>query len=153
MQRRGMLIVVGTGIQWGGQTTLAARAAIEKADCVLFAVADEHTAHWIRTLAPGAESLRYPRDGRPRKQIYREMVERIVSEVRNGKKVCTVFYGHPGVLADAPHEGGFIVPSRVRRGDLQVAVSTSGRSPRIAASLRDRIAALLEEQIAQGLSR
>jgi siroheme synthase-like protein len=56
-------------------------------------------------------------------------------------------------VADAPEEGGFIVPSRVRRGDLQVAVSTSGRSPRIAASLRERIAALLDEQNDRGIER
>jgi tetratricopeptide (TPR) repeat protein len=104
MQHRGMLLVVGTGIQWGGQTTLGAKAAIETADCVLFAVADVETARWIRALAPAAESFKYPRDGRPRRQIYREMVEQILGELRKGKKVCAAFYGHPGVLADAPHE-------------------------------------------------
>lgn len=48
-------------------------------------------------------------------------------------------------IADAPTECAFLVPSRIRRGDLQVAVSTSGRSPRLAIALRRRIEALLEE--------
>jgi siroheme synthase-like protein len=48
-------------------------------------------------------------------------------------------------VADAPEECDFLVPSRIRRGDLQVAVSTGGRSPRLAVGLRKRIEALLEE--------
>jgi uncharacterized protein YabN with tetrapyrrole methylase and pyrophosphatase domain len=32
------------------------------------------------------------------------MVERILSEARQGHKVCAVFYGHPGVLTRASHE-------------------------------------------------
>ncbi|WP_437898926.1 hypothetical protein [Sorangium sp. So ce124] len=55
----GSLIIVGTGIQWGGQMTLAARRAIEQADRVLFAVADPWNARWIRGLNPAAESLPY----------------------------------------------------------------------------------------------
>ena len=47
---RGTLVVVGTGIQWGGQTTLAAQRAIQAADRVLFAVADAGTVAWLRSL-------------------------------------------------------------------------------------------------------
>jgi hypothetical protein len=32
------------------------------------------------------------------------MVDAILAEVRAGKKVCAVFYGHPGVFAWAPHK-------------------------------------------------
>ncbi|MBI4904199.1 MAG: bifunctional precorrin-2 dehydrogenase/sirohydrochlorin ferrochelatase [Acidobacteria bacterium] len=56
-------------------------------------------------------------------------------------------------VADAPEECSFLVPARVRRGDLQVAISTSGRSPRVAKALRERMEALLDEQLDQGLSR
>lgn len=98
------LIVVGTGIQWAGQTTLAARRAIEQAERVLFAVADPWTVRWVRSLHPGAESLPYPQDGRPRRQIYREMVDCILAELHRGLRVCAVFYGHPGVLTRASHE-------------------------------------------------
>lgn len=103
MEVRG-LIIVGTGIQWGGQTTLAARTAIERADRVLFAVADPWAARWVMGLNAAAEPLPYPRDERPRAQIYEDMVTRILAEVRKGSRVCAVFYGHPGVLATAAHE-------------------------------------------------
>lgn len=47
-------------------------------------------------------------------------------------------------VADAPEECDFLVPSRIRRGDLQVAVSTGGQSPRLAVGLRKKIEELLE---------
>ncbi|MDI1449274.1 SAM-dependent methyltransferase [Polyangium sp. 6x1] len=96
--------MVGTGIQWGGQTTLAARHAIEKAERVLFVVADPWASQWVLSLNPRAEQLPYPLDGRPRRQIYLDMVERILSEVRLGRQVCAVFYGHPGFLTAPGHE-------------------------------------------------
>jgi uncharacterized protein YabN with tetrapyrrole methylase and pyrophosphatase domain len=101
----GALIVVGTGIQWAGQTTLAARRAIEVADRVLFAVADAGTVAWLRSLRPDAISLRYGEsDGPPRRVIYRQMVDDILAELRCGLRVCAVFYGHPGVFASPSHE-------------------------------------------------
>jgi precorrin-2 dehydrogenase/sirohydrochlorin ferrochelatase len=48
-------------------------------------------------------------------------------------------HGIPINVADAPAECDFFVPARVRSGDLQIAVSTSGRSPRLAAELRRKI--------------
>jgi uncharacterized protein YabN with tetrapyrrole methylase and pyrophosphatase domain len=103
--RAGTLLVVGTGIQWAGQTTLAARCAIEGAERVLFAVADPWAARWVQSLNAAAESLPYPEDeAGPRRRIYRAMVDRILEEVRAGCSVCAVFYGHPGVLADPAHE-------------------------------------------------
>jgi Tetrapyrrole (Corrin/Porphyrin) Methylases len=103
LQSAASLVVVGTGIQWAGQTTLAARRAIEAADRVLFAVADPGTVRWLRSLRPDAESLRYGEDG-PRRPIYGAMVETILAELRLGRRVCAVFYGHPGVFATPAHE-------------------------------------------------
>jgi hypothetical protein len=41
---------------------------------------------------------------KPRSDTYREMVEAMLAEVRLGRRVCGVFYGHPGGLrAGAPH--------------------------------------------------
>lgn len=102
--QRAMLVVVGTGIQAGGQTTLAARRAIEGADRVLFAVVDPLAVAWVRSLHPGAESLPYPMDDTPRRRTYLEMVERILAELRRGQRVCAVFYGHPGVFTRPAHE-------------------------------------------------
>ncbi|AUX42523.1 uroporphyrin-III C-methyltransferase [Sorangium cellulosum] len=104
MDKRGMLLIVGAGIRTDSQLTREAEKAIVAADKVLFAAQDPWAVRVIRALRADAESLSYPHDGRPRRQIYEEMVERIVVEVLQGQKVCAVFYGHPGVLADAPHE-------------------------------------------------
>ncbi|MEO7144037.1 MAG: bifunctional precorrin-2 dehydrogenase/sirohydrochlorin ferrochelatase [Bryobacteraceae bacterium] len=51
--------------------------------------------------------------------------------------------GIPVNVADALAECAFLVPARVRHGDLQVAISTSGRSPRLAAGLRAELEELL----------
>ncbi|MCP3140974.1 SAM-dependent methyltransferase [Pyxidicoccus xibeiensis] len=102
--QQGSLVIAGTGIQWAGQTTHAARTAIEEADRVLFAVVDPWTVQWLRGLKPSAESLPYSTGNTPRRLIYAEMVRRILAPVREGFRVCAVFYGHPGVLHTAAHE-------------------------------------------------
>lgn len=102
--KTGSLTVVGTGIQLAGQITTVAKAWIEQADKVLFAVADPATAQWLASLNSTAEPLPYNRNNRRRKQTYTQMVERILAEVRGGVNVCAVFYGHPGVFADPAHE-------------------------------------------------
>jgi len=51
----------------------------------------------------------------------------------------------PVNVADAPSECAFLVPSRIRKGNLQIAVSTSGRDPRLAVALRKRIEAALTQ--------
>lgn len=52
--------------------------------------------------------------------------------------------GIPVNVADCPPECDFLVPARVRRGDLQIAVSTGGKSPRMAAQLRRRLEETLD---------
>jgi siroheme synthase-like protein len=46
-------------------------------------------------------------------------------------------------IADSPEECGFIVPARIGRGDLQIAISTGGVNPRLAAELRRRLERVL----------
>ena len=98
-----VLLVVGIGIQWAGQTTAAAKSAVEHADRVLYAVADGHAAEWIRSLNSRATSLQYPRDGRPRAEIYRAMAQEIVAELARSTRVCAVFYGSAAVLTSPAH--------------------------------------------------
>lgn len=102
--KTGSLTVVGTGIQLAGHVTMAAKAWIEQADKLLFAVADPATAKWLATLNSTAEPLPYNRNNQRRKETYAQMVERILAEVRQGLNVCAAFYGHPGVFADPAHE-------------------------------------------------
>lgn len=42
-------------------------------------------------------------------------------------------------VADSPEESSFLVPAVVRRGELQIAISTGGRSPALAAFLKRRL--------------
>ncbi len=47
--------------------------------------------------------------------------------------------GVPVNVADAPSDGDFTLPSTLRRGRLQVAVSTGGASPSLARDVRKRL--------------
>ena len=47
--------------------------------------------------------------------------------------------GIPVNVADAPSEGDFALPSTLRRGRLQVAVSTGGASPTLARRIKDEL--------------
>jgi precorrin-2 dehydrogenase / sirohydrochlorin ferrochelatase len=47
--------------------------------------------------------------------------------------------GIPANVADRPAEGDFAVPSTLRRGGLQVAVSTGGASPTLARRIRGEL--------------
>ena len=46
-------------------------------------------------------------------------------------------------IADSVEECGFIVPARVQRGSVQIAVSTGGESPRLSAELRRKLEDIL----------
>lgn len=46
-------------------------------------------------------------------------------------------------IADSAEECGFIVPARVQRGGVQVAISTGGENPRMSAELRKKLEDLL----------
>lgn len=56
--------------------------------------------------------------------------------------------GIPINVVDAPELSSFIAPAILDRGDLQVAVSTSGAAPALAAALRDRIGETLGPEVA-----
>jgi siroheme synthase-like protein len=53
--------------------------------------------------------------------------------------------GIPVNVADRAAECSFLVPARIRRGRLQIAISTSGDSPRVAKSLRKQLEKLLDQ--------
>jgi len=102
---KGSLVVVGTGLKAALHLTPEARQEILRADRVFYLVSDPLSEKWIKTLKPTAKSLAscYVR-GRPRIAAYRRMIEKILSPVRSGSRVCAAFYGHPGVSVLPSHE-------------------------------------------------
>ena len=88
----------------GSHITPLARSYIEKADVVFMAVSDGFVELWLKEMNTDVRSLQpFYGEGKSRADSYREMVEAMLAEVRNGKNVCGAFYGHPGVFALPPH--------------------------------------------------
>ncbi|WP_376694983.1 SAM-dependent methyltransferase [Wenzhouxiangella sp. EGI_FJ10305] len=103
IDRQGQLIVVGSGIQLGRHIPERAIGEIDRADNVLV-LADPFTFDWVRTRRPDAINLTDCYDDHvDRRESYRKMTEQIVSPVLAGRRVCAVFYGHPGIFAQVPH--------------------------------------------------
>lgn len=76
---------------------------IDRADRLLV-LADPFAFDWIRTRHPDAVNLADCYDDyTDRRDSYRRMVEQIVEPARAGRRVCAVFYGHPGIFAQVPH--------------------------------------------------
>lgn len=46
-------------------------------------------------------------------------------------------------IADSAEECDFVVPARVERGGVQIAIATGGRNPRVSAGLRRKLDAIL----------
>jgi Tetrapyrrole (Corrin/Porphyrin) Methylases len=102
---RGSLVVAGTGIMSVGQITLETQGWIEQADVVVYCVADPATEVWVRSHSRASRDL-YTQYGNDKRRIdtYHSMVEMMVSPVREGKTVCALFYGHPGVFVHPGHK-------------------------------------------------
>ena len=101
----GALTVVGTGIAVGSHLTAESREALERADLVLFLVAEPVAASWLSTLNPRSRSLSgHYRGGATREEIYASIVDEILDEIRAGGNVCVAFYGHPAVFVRPAHD-------------------------------------------------
>jgi uncharacterized protein YabN with tetrapyrrole methylase and pyrophosphatase domain len=101
----GSLVVVGSGIRPGRHLTRETRSCIERADDVLYLLAELAPTSWLHRLNPSAESMiEIYRPGLDQRAVYEELVERVLQRVRRGRHVCMVTYGHPAVLDDSCHE-------------------------------------------------
>lgn len=115
------LVVVGSGIQLARHVSQRCLSEIEEAEVVL-ALTDAAAFAMLHELRSDLIDLRvHYGEGKDRRQTYREMDAAIMAELHAGKRVCAVFYGHPGVFADVPHavvrkarEEGF--PARMEPG-------------------------------------
>ncbi|MEW5836041.1 MAG: SAM-dependent methyltransferase [Pseudomonadota bacterium] len=102
---RGRLACVGLGMTLGSHLTPLACSHIEQADVVFAAVSDYVVERWLETMHSDVRSLQpYYGKNKSRMTTYREWMDLIMTEVRAGKTVCGVFYGHPGIFAWSPHE-------------------------------------------------
>ncbi|QSX36435.1 SAM-dependent methyltransferase [Shewanella sedimentimangrovi] len=104
-QVQGSLTCVGVGMMLGAHLSPIARSHIEQADVVFSGVSDGFVELWLKELNKDVRSLQsLYGEGKSRNITYREMVEVMLAEVRQGKKVVGAFYGHPGIFAKSPHE-------------------------------------------------
>jgi precorrin-6B methylase 1 len=102
---RGSLACVGMGMTLGSHLTPLARDHIEQADVVFAALSDHIVELWLQRMNPDVRSLQpHYAEGKPRSKTYQEWVDLMMAEVRAGKRVCAVFYGHPGIFAWSPHK-------------------------------------------------
>jgi uncharacterized protein YabN with tetrapyrrole methylase and pyrophosphatase domain len=101
---KGVLAVVGTGIESMSQMTPAALREIRSAQRVFYLAADPITEQTVRSLNRRAVDLhRFYAEGRHRLRTYAGMTERVLEDVRRGLRVCLALYGHPGVFAMPAH--------------------------------------------------
>jgi precorrin-2 methylase len=100
----GSLTVVGSGIRFAADMTLAAQGCIRAADRVFFGVDDIATVAWLRTLNPNVENLvSMVQSGHARVGAYEQIAEVVIAAVRRGEHVCMVLYGHPGFYVYPSH--------------------------------------------------
>jgi precorrin-6B methylase 1 len=103
--RHGSVACIGLGMTLGSHLTPLARSHIEQADVIFAGVSDGIVEQWLQRMHPDVRSLQpYYKEGKPRIDTYRQWVELMMAEVRAGKRVCGVFYGHPGIFAWSPHK-------------------------------------------------
>lgn len=96
---------VGVGMTLGSHLTPLCKSHIAASDVVFTALSNGIVEMWLSGMHPDVRSLQpLYREGTSRMSTYRQMVETILSEVRAGKRVCAVFYGHPGVFAWPAHK-------------------------------------------------
>ena len=98
-----------------------------------------HRARPFRRSDPRGSALAVAATGNPR-------VDRVVAAAaRRWRALVNV--------VDRPEHCDFIVPAVVRRGELQIAVSTGGRSPAIAREIRRRLEPLFGPEYGELISR
>ena len=121
----GSLACVGIGITLGSHISPLARSHIEQAEVVFAGVSDGIVELWLKEMHVDVRSLQpYYREGKSRVQTYRQMVDAIMAEVRAGKRVCAVFYGHPGVFAWAPHRAIKVAREEGYRAHMEPGISS-----------------------------
>jgi len=101
---QGTLVVIGTGISALNQLTVEARAWIERADLVCYAVSDPLSECWIQQQAHRWLDLTlHYNPALQRRQSYAAMAAAAVEPLQRGWTVVMALYGHPGIAAAPGH--------------------------------------------------
>lgn len=104
-QKKGSLVIVGSGIKSLAHMTLEARSWLDQADAIFYLLSDPASEVWIQTSYPGSVDLsNLYSEYFQRSAVYEAMVDRMMGPVREGKTVCGIYYGHPGVFVTPTHE-------------------------------------------------
>lgn len=108
--KKGSLTIVGTGILTPAHLSQESISHIKSADLVHVLVPDPLGLSTITKLNPNIKNLGdlyfkqdSDKNGKNRLDGYNLMVEAILCDVRDGLKVCAIFYGHPGVFVYPSH--------------------------------------------------
>jgi uncharacterized protein YabN with tetrapyrrole methylase and pyrophosphatase domain len=117
-------VCVGIGMTLGSHITPLGRSYIEKSDVVFAGLSDGIIELWLAGMHPDVRSFQsLYREGKPRMQTYRQMVDAMLTEVRGGKHVCGAFYGHPGVFAWPPHRAVELARREGYRAHMEPGIS------------------------------
>ncbi|GAA4345725.1 SAM-dependent methyltransferase [Kangiella taiwanensis] len=103
-EQRGSFVAVSTGMLLAGHITARCQKIIEEADVIYCLVPHALCETWLKNCNSNVKSLQpYYKKGRNRVQTYEKMVDVMMNDVREGKRVCGAFYGHAGVFSCVPH--------------------------------------------------
>ncbi|WP_170565727.1 SAM-dependent methyltransferase [Ruegeria atlantica] len=119
----GSLTILGTGIEAIG-VSIGDKMLIERADKVLYCVADPVTVTWLNQIRPDALDLYvlYGED-KVRYTTYMQMAEAQLYWVRQGLNVVVLFYGHPGVFVLSTHRAIMLARREGHKAVMKAAVS------------------------------
>jgi hypothetical protein len=119
------LTIVGMGMRAGLHMTVETRLAIEQSASMLYLVADPVSEACILKLNPAAQSLSpMYQTGKPRIEIYEDIIARILGELESAGDLCVAFYGHPGVLTYPAQESIRRARATGKRARMLPAIST-----------------------------
>lgn len=100
----GSLVIIGLGIKLAVHLTAEAQAWLEKSDKLFFLANTLLVEQWVKGMRVDAVNLApFYKPGKPRLETYQEMVNVILTAVREGHQVCAAFYGHPGIFVLPAH--------------------------------------------------
>jgi tetrapyrrole methylase family protein / MazG family protein len=99
-QKKGSLVLVGSGIKLLSHVTHEALVHIENADIVCYLSNDDFLSEWVVSKAKKSESLAaFYYKHEKRIDSYNAISNHVVSLVERGLNVCFLIYGHPSVFS------------------------------------------------------